>query len=95
MPLSSRRIQQAAKRIACQQLETQAFDFEERLHHLSLQFRAAQLQFQAVYAQRKAVQQECLWLQHVVNTKQQVIEELLPYYPRPLTPALLYAIELY
>jgi siroheme synthase len=78
-----------------QQLDTQAAHLEERYQTLVHQFRAAQLQFQAVRTQHHAVQQECAWLQQVVCAKQRVIEHLLPYYTQPLTPELLYAIELY
>jgi hypothetical protein len=46
-------------------------------------------------AQCHRVQQECCWLQQVVWVKQHLIEQLLPYYPLPLTPELLRAIELY
>jgi hypothetical protein len=95
MPHSSKKVQQIAKRLASQESATEKELLEERLHHLALQFQAVQLQSRAVHTQYRAVQQECLWLQQVVNKKQEVIEELLPYYPHPLTPKLLYAIELY
>jgi hypothetical protein len=95
MPYSSRKVQEVAKRLASQESATEKARLAERLHHLSLQFQAVQLQSRAVHTQYRAVQRECLWLQQVVNSKQEVIEELLPYYPHPLTPKLLYAIELY
>jgi hypothetical protein len=95
MPRSSLKNQQVAKRLVSQQVDTQAIQLEERYQNLAQQFRFAQLQFQAVRTQYHAVQQECEWLRKVVCTKQQVIEELLPYYPHPLTPELLNAIELY
>jgi hypothetical protein len=102
MPHSSRRIQQIAERLTRQKVDDKTAQFEERCQNLSqefhaaqLKFKATQLQFKAVQAQHISVQKELVWLQQVVGVKQQVIEKLLPYYPHPLTPDLLYAIELY
>jgi hypothetical protein len=91
MPRSFSKLQQ----VAPQQAASQAAHWEERYQQLTHQFGVAQVQFQAVRTQYRAVQQECHWLQQVVCIKQQVIEELLPYYPHPLTAELLDAIELY
>ena len=95
MPHLSPQAKRVVNRLLSQQLDAQATRLEERYQDLSQQFRAAQLQFHTVRTHYRSVQQECAWLQQVVCTKQQVIEELLPYYPHPLTPELLYAIELY
>lgn len=95
MPISPRKIQQIAKHLASHELTDQAAQLEERFQNLTAEFRAAQLQFNAVHTFNRAVRKERQWLQQVVNIKQQVIEKLLPYYPHPLTPDLLYAIELY
>jgi hypothetical protein len=95
MPPYPRRLSQAAKRLVSQQVDIQAAQLEERLQNIHAQFRTAQLHYQASRTQFLAMQQECVWLQKIVHVKQQVIEELLPYYPHPLTPELIYAIELY
>ena len=68
---------------------------EEHFEELTHQFNAAKLHYTAMQAQCHRVQQECCWLQQVVWVKQHLIEQLLPYYPLPLTPELLRAIELY
>lgn len=97
MPRPSPKARQLAKNklLAEQQLNNLSTQFEERYQSVVQEFHAAKLRFRAVSAQYRAVQQEREWLQHVVNTKQQVIEELLPYYPHPLTPELLSGISLY
>jgi hypothetical protein len=95
MPHSSGKIQQVAKRLASREAAAQTAQLEERFQSLALEFQAAQLRFHAAHNYSRTVRQECLWLKQVVNVKQQVIEELLPYYPHPLTPELVYAIELY
>jgi hypothetical protein len=95
MPHSSGKIQQIAKRLANQEVAAQTAQLEERFQSLAVSFRAVQLQYQAVREHHRVVHREVLWLQQVVNVKQQVIEELLPHYPHPLTPELQYAIELY
>jgi len=95
MPYLPSKAQQKAKRLANKQLDAQAAYLEERYQNLAHQFRTAQVQFRAVHKQYRAVRQECEWLQRVVYVKQQAIEELLPYYPHPLTPQLINAIELY
>jgi hypothetical protein len=95
MPSLSSKVPQVSKRLSRQQSDAQAAHLEERYQHLTHQFRAAQCQYQAIRTQYHATQQECVWLQQVVCVKQRVIEQLLPYYPHPLTPELLNAIELY
>jgi hypothetical protein len=95
MVRSSRKIQPRSKRLDSPELDAQATQFEERFQKLAENFRAAQLRYQAAHTFYRAMNQECLWLQQVVNTKQKVIEQLLPYYPHPLTPEMLYDIELY
>jgi hypothetical protein len=82
-------------RVISQQPDPQVTQLEARYQHAVQQFRAAQLHFQAVRTQYRTVQQECNWLQQVVRTKQDVIEQLLPYYPHPLSAELINAIELY
>jgi hypothetical protein len=78
-----------------QPLDAQATELENRYQNLVHQFRKVQLQVYAVHTQYRAARQEHEWLRQVVNTKQQVIEHLLPYYPHPLTCDLIAAIELY
>ncbi|MBJ6142818.1 hypothetical protein [Hymenobacter sp. BT559] len=54
---------------------------ETRYQDLIAKFRAAQTDFHLI-------QSQCAHLQFVVRMKQEVIEELLPYYPHPLTSAM-------
>lgn len=54
---------------------------EARHRALVAKFSAAQRAFQRS-------QQECTHLHLVVRAKQEVIEELLPYYPHPLSPTM-------
>lgn len=95
MPLSSRKKQQLTKRQASQKVTIESAQLEERYQRVVQQFQQVQLQVSAVHTQYRAVHKEAFWLHQVVNIKQDVIEQLLPYYPKPLTPELLYAIELY
>lgn len=95
MPHFYRNRQQLAKGQDSQNASVNSGRLEERYQLLVQQFQQVQLQVRAVQTQYRAVRKEALWLHQVVNIKQGVIEQLLPYYPEPLTPELLYAIELY
>jgi hypothetical protein len=95
MPRLSPKANQCVKRADDTPPAASPAALEERYQHAVQQFRATQLQCQAVHTQFRMVQQECNWLQQVVHTKQRVIEHLLPYYPHPLTAELIDAIELY
>ncbi len=95
MPHSYRNRQQLAKGQDSRDSPINSGQLEERYQLLVQQFRQVQLQVHAVQTQYRTVRKEALWLHQVVNIKQGVIEQLLPYYPEPLTPELLYAIELY